>query len=230
MLVASAAGRIRNRNMSEEGDAQAPPASKVGRGLPLSGGRDALPLLTLDSRDYEVADFWTKVLEVVRVREPELLEAVQVVRLKEAILAYMDTGARKLFRNDDTWSKAGNQEELREALFKNYPSACDVKIGSLKALEQIIRHFSAHPLSLDNADTAMCYCRQFKAEAQDLISRPNCKVTGYQLASMFERPFETRTRESIHMTMNLNKTFREAQRARERPAGVAIPPANPDAT
>jgi hypothetical protein len=160
----------------------------------------------------------------VRVREPDLLEETQILRLREAILAYMDTGAKKLFRKDDAWNKATNQEELRESLFRNYPGARDVEIGSLKALEQIIWCFSVHPLSLENADTAMRYCRQFKAEVQDLISRPNCKVTGYQLASMLERPFNPRTRENIRMAMNLNKTFREAQRMRNQPAGVQAAP------
>jgi hypothetical protein len=81
VTLGSAIEQIRNQNMSGKGDLQAPPAPKAGRGLLLSSERDALPLLTLDSQDYEVVDFWTKVL-VVRVQGPDLLEAMQIARLR----------------------------------------------------------------------------------------------------------------------------------------------------
>jgi hypothetical protein len=67
-LVANVAARIpeSNRNqyiMSGEGGEANTAPTRSGRRLPLSGGRDAPPLLTLDSRNYEVADFWSKALK-----------------------------------------------------------------------------------------------------------------------------------------------------------------------
>ena len=189
------------------------------RGLPLSGSPEAPPTLTKDQTIYGVAEFWDKCYEIFRVRDRTLLEDTRVEDLKNALLAYMDPWARRLYKNDYAWTNAGDLDQVKQAFFKPWPGAKDVASGSVRVLENLMRRYSG--LNLSTADAALQYCRDFKAEANELMSKANCKLTGYQLVNMFEKCLDKTTREAIRFVLTLNKAYREAQLKSRVPAPAA---------
>jgi hypothetical protein len=192
-----------------------------GKGLPLSGTSEAPATLTKDQTIYGVAEFWDKCQEIFRVRDKDIFGKTQ--DLKNALLAYMDPWARRLYVNDYDWTKAENKEEIEAAFFKPWPGAKDVSSGSVRVLESLMRRYSG--LNLNTADAALQYCRDFKAEAMVLRHKPNCKLTGYQLVNMFEKCLDRISREAIRFRLTLNKAFREAQLKGREDTPTPPPPA-----
>jgi hypothetical protein len=191
------------------------------RGLPLSGSPEAPTTLTKDQTIYGIAEFWDKCIEIFRIRDRTLIDNSHMQDLRNALLAYMDPWARRLYKNDYAWNKAEDVDQLKDAFFKPWPGAKDVASGSVKVLENLMRRYSG--LNLNTADAALQYCRDFKAEANELMSKPNCKLTNYQLVNMFEKCLDKTTREAIRVALTLNKAYREAQlkNRNETPAPAA---------
>jgi hypothetical protein len=142
--------------------------------------------------------------------------------------------ARCLYKDDYVWTRAENLHQLKDAFFKPLSGAKDVASESIKGVENLMRCCSG--LNLNTANAALQYCRDFKAEANELMSKLSCKLTNYQLVDMFEKYLDKTFCEAIWVALTLNKAYREAQLknrteipAPATPAGQAgennVPPA-----